>query len=111
MLAVVFNNIIGNAVQHHDGKGHVQVSLTTESETSTVKITDDGPGISPEALPRIFDRFYRADPARSDAHAGHSGLGLALAQTILHNMGGSITVKSVLGQGSTFTVTLLAQKK
>jgi signal transduction histidine kinase len=110
MLAVVFNNIIGNAVQHHDGKGHVQVILTTVPEAISVQITDDGSGISPEALPRIFDRFYRADPARSDAHAGHSGLGLALAQTIVHNMGGSITVESILGQGSTFTVTLGKRK-
>ncbi|MGZ0656320.1 sensor histidine kinase [Coraliomargarita sp. W4R53] len=106
LLAIVFNNLVGNAVQHHQGNGLVQISLTTEEDAIAITIADDGPGISAEALPRIFDRFYRADPARSDAHAGHSGLGLALAQTIIQNMGGQIEVTSELKQGSTFTVIL-----
>lgn len=108
LLAVVFNNLIGNAVQHHQGNGLVQVSLSAQAEHITIRIRDDGPGIAPEALPRIFDRFYRADPSRSDAHAGHSGLGLALAQSIVQNMNGQIEVESKLQQGSTFTVTLPA---
>jgi signal transduction histidine kinase len=111
LLAIVFNNLVGNAVQHHQGKGLVQISLTHQQDAIAVTITDDGPGIAPEALPRIFNRFYRADPARSDAEAGHSGLGLALAQTIIKNMGGQIEVTSELSQGSTFTVTLPTRAK
>ncbi|MDQ8194934.1 HAMP domain-containing sensor histidine kinase [Coraliomargarita sp. SDUM461004] len=111
LLAIVFNNLVGNAVQHHQGNGLVQIKLTHSPNAIIVNISDDGPGISTEALPRIFDRFYRADLSRSDAHAGHSGLGLALAQTIIRNMGGKIEVSSKLSQGSTFTATLPTSSK
>ncbi|MDQ8182139.1 ATP-binding protein [Pelagicoccus sp. SDUM812005] len=106
LLSVVFNNLIGNAVQHHGGKGRVQVKVEANERAAVVRVIDDGPGISPEDLPRIFDRFYRVDRSRSDSQAGHSGLGLALAKAIVENVGGRIEVASVVGKGSEFRVVL-----
>ena len=64
---------------------------------------DDGAGIPPEALPHIFDRFYRADQARHQA-AGESGLGLAIARSIIEAHGGTIAVQSEVGRGTTFII-------
>ena len=105
LLMIVLNNLIGNAIQHHQGSGSVHINLDQGVDEWMVTIADDGPGISAEDLPRIFDRFYRVDRARSDSQAGHSGLGLALAKTIIENMGGVIVVSSELGKGSEFVVT------
>jgi signal transduction histidine kinase len=71
-------------------------------------VEDNGAGISTEALPHIFDRFYRADPAR--AHENESGLGLAIAKSITEAHGGSISASSRLGEGTTITVLLPIQK-
>ena len=70
-----------------------------------VSIKDTGIGIPAESLPRVFDRFYRADPART-RDTGGTGLGLSLARWIAEAHGGSIAVESTVGRGSTFTVTL-----
>jgi len=105
LLMIVLNNLIANAVQHHQGNGTVRVDLDQSEGDWMVTITDDGPGISAEDLPRVFDRFYRVDRARGDSQVGHSGLGLALAKTIVDNMGGVINVRSELGKGSEFVVT------
>ena len=102
---IVLNNLIANAIQHHQGNGTVRVDLDQSEGDWMVTITDDGPGISAEDLPRVFDRFYRVDRARGDSQVGHSGLGLALAKTIVDNMGGVINVRSELGKGSEFVVT------
>lgn len=111
LLLVAFNNLIGNAVQHHSGNGTVQVQIEENARETVVRIIDDGPGIPAGDLSRIFDRFYRADRARSDSDSGHSGLGLALARTIIQNCGGSIEVKSELGKGSEFAVTLAGRDR
>jgi signal transduction histidine kinase len=68
-----------------------------------LEVRDNGPGIAPEHLPRLFDRFYRADSARGQA-TGHTGLGLAIAKTIVENHGGKIEVESA--SGTTFRVIL-----
>ena len=70
-----------------------------------VSIHDSGPGIAPEHLPRLFDRFFRVDRGRNRAQGG-SGLGLAIAQSIARRHGGRLEVASVVGQGSTFTAIL-----
>ncbi len=76
-----------------------------------VKVTDSGQGICASALPHIFDRFYRADPARPYDTAKGAGLGLAIAKTIVENHHGQIKVESTLNQGTTFTVTIPVFRK
>jgi len=75
-----------------------------------VKITDTGIGISPEALPHIFDRFYRVDPARTHRSAAGSGLGLAIAKAIIENHHGQIHIDSQLSEGTAITITLTPHK-
>jgi two-component system sensor histidine kinase BaeS len=85
------------------------VTLGTHAESGGVAITvsDTGEGIAPDELPRVFDRFYRADNARSQS-GDESGLGLAIAKSIVASHGGTLEVTSEVGKGSTFTVNLPA---
>jgi signal transduction histidine kinase len=70
-----------------------------------ISVTDTGPGIAPELLPNIFDRFYRVEKSRSLKHGG-SGLGLSICKELVWSLGGTIKVQSVPGKGTTFSVTL-----
>jgi len=106
-LAVLATNLVTNAIQHHPSGGVVRVSCVRRNGNATFTVRDDGPGIPEADLPHIFERFYRVDKARTSA-AGHAGLGLAIAKTIVDNHGGTIEVKSELGQGTGFVVTLPA---
>jgi two-component system, OmpR family, manganese sensing sensor histidine kinase len=116
-LTRLFTNLISNAVQHTPCQGSVQVTIQRQKHHQTsleVKVQDTGVGIPEAALPHLFERFYRVDPART--HSGTlengaiastgSGLGLAIAKTIVENHHGQIQVSSILGQGTTFTVML-----
>ncbi|WP_269524327.1 sensor histidine kinase [Coraliomargarita parva] len=105
ILMVVLNNLIGNAIQHHQGNGKVEVCCGMHNGRIELRVCDDGPGIAKDDLPRIFDRFYRADKSRS-SQEGHSGLGLALVKSIIQNMGGRIQVRSELEKGSEFCMHL-----
>jgi two-component system sensor histidine kinase MtrB len=96
-LERILANLIGNALDH--GGDGVAVSVAADS----VEVADHGPGIAPEHLPHLFDRFYKADPARSGRG---SGLGLAIAQENARLLGGKIEVESEPGQGSWFTLRL-----
>ncbi len=109
-ISTLLNNIIGNAISHHQGNGNVWVvsKLHNNASTLEVSVRDDGPGISGEDLPYIFDRFYQADKSRSSRDS-HNGLGLSVCQSIAEQLGGRIDVTSVLGKGSTFTFTLPQQ--
>ena len=119
-LARLFTNLVSNCVQYtpSGGKIVVELQLAAKSKRTSpmlnpalqVKITDTGIGISPEALPHIFDRFYRADPARSHRSAAGSGLGLAIAKAIVENHHGQIHIDSQLSEGTAITVSLPAQK-
>jgi OmpR-family two-component system manganese-sensing sensor histidine kinase len=125
-LARLFTNLVSNAVQYIDttesrSEASVQVELQQLERPSSVggrtmhpllkvQVRDTGIGISESALPHIFDRFYRVDPARKYAVTAGSGLGLAIAQAIVENHHGQIQVSSVLNQGTTVTVTLPASK-
>jgi two-component system, OmpR family, manganese sensing sensor histidine kinase len=106
----LFTNLIGNAVKYTPADGNVNLELQRIGRLNhfflQVAITDTGIGIPPEALPQLFDRFYRVDPARSQALAKGSGLGLAIAQAIVQNHQGQIHITSTLNQGTTVTVTL-----
>jgi two-component system OmpR family sensor kinase len=105
-LAQVFTNLIDNALKHSPPQG--QVSLTGERGHGwvVVHISDQGPGIAPEELSRIFERFYQVDKARSGGAGRGSGLGLAISREIVRAHGGEILVQSQLGGGSRFSVRL-----
>ncbi|MEH2382642.1 MAG: HAMP domain-containing sensor histidine kinase [Nostoc sp.] len=124
-LVRLFTNLIANALHYSSAGGRVKVELARieginrvsglryTSAQLQVKVSDTGVGIPTEALPRLFDRFYRVDPARTHttgntatAIATGSGLGLAIAQAIVDHHQGHIQVESTLGKGTTFTVTL-----
>ncbi len=104
-LAQVLFNLLGNAVAYNQPGGSIIVTTGTSGAEAFVRVSDTGIGISPEHLPRLFERFYRVDASRSNL-GGHSGLGLAISQQIVQQHGGRITVESEPGQGSTFTVWL-----
>ena len=99
-------NLLNNAIRHTPAGGQVILTLEQKSETLEISVRDSGSGISPEHLPHIFDRFYRADPACT-RETGGTGLGLAITRAIIENHRGTILAESpVADQGSTFTVQL-----
>ncbi len=104
-LKQAFVALLDNALKYTPYEGSVTLSLVTGEGYATVKVSDTGIGILAEDLPHIFERFYRADRARSRERGG-SGLGLAIAQNIVREHQGSIEVESMPGRGSTFTVKL-----
>lgn len=104
-LGQVFTNLLANAIRHSPEKSTIIISLCAIKEHISIAIRDTGSGISPEDLPYIWDRFYRADKSRARAYGG-TGLGLAITKKLVQAMQGDITVNSKLGKGSTFTFTL-----
>ena len=104
-LAQVITNLVSNAIYHHRPGGEVDIITRRDEAGVTLIVADNGPGISPEHLPHIFDRFYRADTARTTAH-GHTGLGLAISRAIVEAHAGTIGVESSPGAGARFTVRL-----
>ncbi|BCU77406.1 ATP-binding protein [Luteolibacter sp. LG18] len=104
-LPLVTANLISNAIHHQPSGGSVNVRVSTKDGHAVLEVSDTGPGIAPEHLPHLFDRFYRTDKARGSA-GGHSGLGLAIVKAIVDRHHGTVTVHSEPGQGATFTVTL-----
>ncbi len=111
-LTRLFTNLVSNALQYTPPGGQVFVGLhqTRWQNQTMIKATvrDTGIGISEEALPHIFDRFYRVDPARQRSGVSGSGLGLAIAQVIVHNHQGTIQAESSLSKGTRMTVILPA---
>ncbi|MFJ8148699.1 ATP-binding protein [Streptomyces sp. NPDC096048] len=104
-LQQVLRNLVGNAVQHTPPQTVVRVDLTLNGKDVMLSVIDDGPGISPEDLPRVFERFWRAEASRSRAYGG-SGLGLAIVEAIIHAHHGGVTVQSEVGVGTNVTVRL-----
>lgn len=106
-LVTALGNLIDNAIAYSPPLTRVTVGVRRHRDTVEIAITDEGIGIAESDLERVFERFYRADPARSRATGG-TGLGLAIVKHVATNHGGSVQVWSVEGSGSTFTLRLPA---
>ena len=99
-------NVLQNAVQYTPVGGRIDVTVESVDESRlAVAVSDNGPGIAPEHLPRIFDRFYRVDPSRTRASGG-TGLGLAIAKSLVERYGGRIEAEASPSQGSRFRILL-----
>jgi two-component system OmpR family sensor kinase len=104
-LTDLVTNLCSNAIQYNRVGGQVSVEVWPDGDEACLRVRDTGNGISADDLPRVFDRFYRADKART-AHSGGAGLGLAIAKWIVEAHGGRITCHSTLGQGTEILVHL-----
>jgi signal transduction histidine kinase len=104
-LVLVINNLLTNAIHYNRDGGNIAINTRMENDRAVLTVSDNGPGIAPEHLPHIFDRFYRADAARTSSQ-GRAGLGLAITKAIVEAHGGTIQVASEPGRGSSFEVRL-----
>ena len=102
---MVLTNIVGNAIKYTPSGGRVEVSCGQETSRLQIKVSDTGLGIAADERDKVFDKFYRSTDEQVAALPG-TGLGLALSLEIVRTHGGSITLDSELGKGSTFTVVL-----
>jgi len=108
-MAQVLGNLVSNALRHTPAGGQIALSAGRSPGQIWLRVRDTGAGIAAEDLPHIFRRFYRSDQSRS--RNGESGLGLAIARSIVEAHGGQITAESTPGQGTTFTITFPAPKE
>jgi two-component system, OmpR family, phosphate regulon sensor histidine kinase PhoR len=104
-LGLLLSNLLDNALRHTSARGSVYVRLEASESRATLQVTDTGEGIPASELPRVFERFYRVDKART-RQTGGTGLGLAIVRHVAEAHGGTVRVDSELGRGSTFTVSL-----
>lgn len=104
-LAHILDNLVDNAIKYTPAGGRITVHWGNDGDWVFLEVTDTGIGIPEQDLPRIFERFYRVDKARS-RELGGTGLGLAIVKHLVQALGGSVTARSQLGQGSTFRVRL-----
>jgi two-component system, OmpR family, phosphate regulon sensor histidine kinase PhoR len=105
-LRQILTNLFDNAIRYTPERGVIRVSICRKSDqVATIAVADSGSGIPREALPRIFERFYRVDPARSRAEGG-TGLGLSIVKHLVERMDGEISADSELGKGTTIKFTL-----
>jgi heavy metal sensor kinase len=107
LLRQVFDNLLDNAIKYTPAGGVVTVRGRRDGDRAIVEIDDTGVGIPADAIPRIFDRFYRADPSRN-RRTGGTGLGLSIAKAVVERHGGAVEATSEPGRGSTFRVLLPA---
>src|SRR6185436_529635 len=105
-LRRILENLVDNAIKYTPAAGRVEVAARPGSDAGCViEVSDDGPGIGPEHLSRIFERFYRVDKARS-RELGGTGLGLAIVKHLAEGMGARVGVLSEVGRGTRFSVVL-----
>ena len=108
-MVQVLGNLVTNALRHTPEGGSVTLTAAQQADKVALTVTDTGSGIAPDDLPKVFDRFYRADPSRT-SDGDESGLGLAIARSIVEAHKGTITAESTLGKGTTMTILLPAQR-
>jgi signal transduction histidine kinase len=106
-LEQALQNLAANALRHVGPGGTVTIVAQLNGRNVEIAVHDTGPGIAPEHLPFIFDRFYKVDPARASSDAG-SGLGLSIVKAIVERHGGTVTVTSTPGVGTVFTISVAA---
>jgi two-component system phosphate regulon sensor histidine kinase PhoR len=104
-LDQVLVNLVDNAIKYTPEGGHVDVSFRADGANAVIEVKDDGPGIPPQHLPRIFERFYRVDAGRARKQGG-TGLGLAIVKHLVQRMGGEVAADSRLGKGTRFVIRL-----
>jgi two-component system sensor histidine kinase SenX3 len=109
-LVMAVHNLVENAINYSPEKTRVTISTKLESQIIEILVKDQGIGIADENLDRIFERFYRVDPARSRATGG-TGLGLSIVKHVVKNHGGDVKVWSAPGVGSTFAIRLPITKE
>ncbi len=109
-LEHVLSNLVDNAVKYCPSGSRIVVSSVTDEGRVRLVVADNGPGIPPEHLPRVFERFYRVDAGRS-RELGGTGLGLSIVKHMVETMRGKVAVESAVGKGSTFTVSLLRAER
>lgn len=105
-LTQLYCILLDNAVKYSPEKSTIDIKTIAKEDRLLIRLKDQGQGISAKDLPHIFERFYRADTARSSQHTSGFGLGLSIAQKIVEQHNGTITVDSAPGKGSTFTIEL-----
>jgi heavy metal sensor kinase len=108
-LVQMIVNLLDNAIKYTGEEGHVELSTSTAGDAAILEVSDDGHGISAEALPHVFERFYRADKARS-RESGGTGLGLSIVKAICSAHNGSIAISSVEGEGTRVRVEMPLHK-
>lgn len=106
-LSMAAGNLLTNAIRHQTSGGTATIRTFSSGGRVILEVADTGPGIAPEHMPRLFDRFYRIDAARG-SDGGHAGLGLAIVKAIAENHHGTIDVESKVGEGSVFRLNLPA---
>jgi two-component system sensor histidine kinase BaeS len=110
-LRQVVRALVDNALKHTPAGGSVEVTVDVDGDWARLRVIDTGERIAPEDLPKVVDRFYRADEARrrpGDGQSGGAGLGLAIAAELVRLMHGRLTLESTLGRGTVATVLLPA---
>jgi two-component system phosphate regulon sensor histidine kinase PhoR len=105
-LLRVVNNLLDNAIKYSPPGTTVRVSTCDEGELVALSVADEGPGIAPQDLPRVFERFYKGDPSRTNSAASGVGLGLAIVKHSVRLHGGTVEAQSPPGHGAVFTIRL-----
>jgi signal transduction histidine kinase len=109
-LEQALQNVAANAIRHTPAGGRVSVRAEPAGDGVRIRVRDSGPGISPEHLPRVFDRFYKADASRSDTPMpSGSGLGLSIVQAIVERHGGTVSASNAPEGGAVFEIVLPAE--